>query len=78
MAISEEQVISFVKIGLGTVAAMLPPPFNIALAAVGELIDPVLNAVTAGGTQASVVEAVKAALVTASDADMKATLGADS
>lgn len=77
MAISEDTVISFVKVGLGTLAGFLPPPFNIVLGALGELVDPIRTAAESGGTRESIVAAVKAAMIAASDADMRAELGKD-
>ena len=74
MAISEQQIIAGVKIGLGTLAGALPPPWGIALGAIAELIDPVVTAIEGGGQKDDVVAAVVSALVTASDADMKAEL----
>lgn len=75
MAIREEDVFAALRVGLGFGAELLPAPWGTAVGIAAELLEPIKGAVDSGGTKASIVAAVNAALVAASDADMKTELG---
>ena len=72
---SEVAIIQGASAALTAVAVMIPGPVGIALLALAELVGPVYEAIASGGERGPTVAAVKAALVAASDARMRAELG---
>ena len=74
MAISEEQVLTLAETGLTVIASSVGGPIGLGLGIVAQLIGPVVAAVQGGGQPDAVLEAVKKALVAASDAEMRAEL----
>lgn len=78
MPLNDETAVGAATAALGTLAMAIGGPVGIALGVLAEVAGPIYEVIKGGGDAADTVNAIKAAIVAAADAQMKAELGENS